>query len=141
MIATAYALPGASPALLVEDHGGVRGAMRRMLEGLGWSVGGEAETMSQAASLVDDATRDGRRFSMAMLDYHLPDGTSIPLIERLKAVGTFVLIVTADTDPKAHDLSMEAGADMFVRKPVKMDVLRQVADAIEQSRRKSCAPG
>jgi CheY-like chemotaxis protein len=68
--------------LVVDDHPGFRATARRMLEGDGWTVIGEAEDGASALIAVSELRPD-----VVLLDIGLPDVDGFGVAERLASRG------------------------------------------------------
>ncbi|KAK1615885.1 hypothetical protein QYE76_021485 [Lolium multiflorum] len=67
---------------------------------------------------------EGKKFDIILCDKEMPLMSGPEAIERIRALGeTDVNIVGISTNDKAQEAFMRAGADVFVTKPMKLDVL------------------
>ncbi len=59
------------------------------------------------------------RFRLALIDYHLPDGKGVDLLDawRQHPDNGVAVIITGDPDPRVHDAVLDAGATL-VRKSI-----------------------
>ena len=107
-------------ALVVDDDDALRMLCRVNLELDGFSVR-EAASVDEA-----DAAVAAERPDVVLLDVHLGGEESTDLMERLRAVGIPVALVTGSAD--MHDLT---GADAVIAKPFEprelVDVARRLA--------------
>lgn len=64
-------------------------------------------------------TFTAKTFDAVLLDINLPDGNGLDLCQKIKKVNDNIpiLIITAKTDEKTAVLSLEGGADDYIRKP------------------------
>ena len=104
----------ADKVLLVEDQEPLRLAVREYLEGCGFEVV-EASTCEAARRVFAE-----QHPTVAVLDYHLPDGTALDLLRDFKRSDPFVplIILTAFGSIDLAVDAMKAGADQFLTKPV-----------------------
>jgi DNA-binding response OmpR family regulator len=118
-------------ALIVEDDAAVRGSLARSFASSGYTVL-EEETLA-GARVAWRSTRP----DVALLDHHLPDGTSFALLEELASpqARTAVLVMTGDTDPFLPVRLFDRGADGYLRKP--FDPAHAVQEARSVARQRS----
>lgn len=83
-------------ALIVDDHAGFRTSARRLLEGEGYEVVGEAESAGEALAVAEETRPD-----LALVDVQLPDLDGFELAERLSALDPALQIVL--TSSRAGD--------------------------------------
>jgi two-component system response regulator EvgA len=74
--------------LIVDDHSSFRTAARRLLEGEGYEVVGEADDAASALALVQEAHPE-----LVLLDVQLPDLDGFELTDRLVALDPRLQIV------------------------------------------------
>ena len=100
-------------ALIVEDDAAVRSTLVRTFEAHGYEVV-QTETAAEARAVLAR-----RHVDVALLDYHLPDGTCDGLLVegRGPTNRTSMLVMTGDTDPSLPVRLMARGADAYLRKP------------------------
>lgn len=107
-------LDGFQQVLLVDDNAESRLLLRALLEPLGWQIQ-EAVSLAEAENLLSGSQPD-----LLFVDWYLPDGTGIELIERLRATGnpsTRIIMLTANALSEARQAALEAGANAFLGKP------------------------
>ncbi|HXG27159.1 MAG TPA: response regulator [Candidatus Binatia bacterium] len=83
------------------------------------------------------------RPALVMLDRHLPDGDGLDLIPEIRASDRLgdvpILLVSASVLPRDVQTALEAGADGFLAKPVRVkplvDEVRRLLDAGATSRK------
>lgn len=99
--------------LIVDDHAGFRTLARRLLDGDGWSVVGEAP---DGASGVEAATR--LHPELVLLDLNLPDGSGLDVAQRLAEVepGAQVVLTSTHEEEELDALARERHARGFVPK-------------------------
>ena len=114
--------------VLVDDHTMVREALSHILGESGWiEVVGEASDPAGAIKAVRDTAPD-----VLVLDYNIPDGGALPVIERLVAASwcnTKILVLTIHNSFHYAVRVLEAGADGFA---VKADAFQELAKAIDE---------
>jgi len=117
--------------LLVEDDPGVRFGIRSFLEAHGYDVE-EADTCQAAEASFRSARPDA-----AILDYLLPDGNTLDVLPRLKAIDAGVpsLILTAHASIDLAVRAIKEGAEQFLTKPVELPALLVVLQRMLESER------
>ena len=107
--------------LIVEDDPHLRQMLTWDLEDLGYRVRTAAECRE---ALAMAAAED---FDLALLDYHLPDGDGIGLLERLRGLQPRMRVLLCSGAPPADtvSLAMRKGAYAFVTKPVRAEGLHR----------------
>jgi DNA-binding NtrC family response regulator len=105
--------------LLVEDDDALRGAFRRVLEKLSYSVA-EASGVREAERLLGELPVD-----VAVLDYRLGDGTGLDILPMLQARVPRVpsVILTGHGSVALAVEALQRGADHFLDKPVEIPAL------------------
>jgi DNA-binding NtrC family response regulator len=121
--------------LIVDDENGIRFALRNYLEGCGYEVR-EVEDIASCRM----AFRDWRPDAI-VLDYKLPDGTALDLVEPIKAFdpSITIIVLTGHGSIELAVQSMKDGADHFMTKPIELSVLAAVLEkslALQRSRRR-----
>ena len=130
--------PGKLGILVVEDDPAVRFGVRDFLESKGFEVL-EAADRVRAEEVYREAQPDA-----VILDFLLPDGETLDLMARLKALnsGVPILILTAHGSIDLAVRAIKEGADHFLTKPVDLSsllvLLHREIDA-SRSRRKGLA--
>jgi DNA-binding NtrC family response regulator len=107
--------------LIVEDEPRLRQMLIWELEDLGYRVSGAgscAEALDLAAA---------QRFDAALIDYHLPDGDGIDLMERLRELRPQLTVLLCSGIPTTDKvaLAMRRGAYAFVAKPIRAERLHR----------------
>ena len=117
--------------LIVDDEPAVLQTLCDFLHHCGFAVA-SADSCARAA----DAFRTGRP-DAAIIDYVLPDGNALQLMDRLRAIDPLVPCIVL-TGHASIDLAVKAikhGAEQFLCKPVELAALRVVVErAIENHR-------
>lgn len=97
--------------LVVDDQPDLRMLLRMQLELDGHEVVGEAgdgrEALAGALRLTPD---------VIVLDRHLPDGSGLDLMDRLRAASPGVRVIVFSADPEGGETAARAGADAFLDK-------------------------
>lgn len=113
----------ATPITIVDDSAMSRKLMIRALPP-GWSV-----DITQAANGKEalDAYHAGKADVM-FLDLTMPVMDGYEVLETLKKEGlnTFVIVVSADIQPKAQERVMQLGATAFIKKPVSTEEVARI---------------
>ncbi len=117
--------------LIVEDDDPLRQTLARRFERQGMRVseaGGVAEALSRA---------DTARLDVALLDLHLPDGSGVELLARLKErhPGLEALMLTAHASIETAVAAMKEGAYDYLTKPFRLRELEvHIQKAFEKVR-------
>jgi DNA-binding NtrC family response regulator len=117
--------------LLVDDDDELRQALERRFQRRGWSVTGAA---SAAEALAKAA---GARQDVALLDLHLPDGSGIELLEKLKERQPELeaIMLTGHGSIETAIEAMKKGAYDYLTKPFHLPELDvHIEKAIEKVR-------
>ncbi len=72
-----------------------------------------------------------QKFDLVLLDYHLPDGTSLRLSDQVACFcpnSRTILLTGSDVFPHGEHARFAPGVDWVLRKPVAMDDLRALVD-------------
>lgn len=105
--------------LVVEDSKTVSTLLKKRFQAHGY--------IADTAHNRNDATRlfSEKRYDIAVLDYHLPDGSGDALLREFHAVDQtcVCVMITADPDPRLALEWMKAGAAAYLRKPFDPDYL------------------
>ena len=116
---------------IVDDDGGVRAAMQRVLK----SVGLRSEAFAAAQDFLQRTTHDGP--SCLILDVRLPGISGLELQHKLIEAGVQipVIFVTAHGDIPMTVRAMKSGAVEFLTKPFRdQDLLDAIHQALERDR-------
>ncbi len=109
--------------LIVEDHRDTRALLRDLVTTVfGNPEVAEAATLSQALKIVA-----GRRFSLAVIDLGLPDGSGLELIEEIgrNEPDTFIVVATIHGDDGHLFPALRAGAKGYLLKEDHRDELEK----------------
>jgi DNA-binding NtrC family response regulator len=126
--------------LVVDDEPGIRRAISRYLESNGYAVD-VGESCAAAEVLFRANTPDA-----ALLDYKLPDGSGLELLERLAEVcpGVPSIMLTAHGSIELAVEAIKRGAEQFLTKPVDLPALLLLIERLlesQRTRRRSLAGG
>ena len=129
--------------LLVDDCGPERAAMRKMLESLGCRVT-EAESGPEGLALWSSANVMGQPFDLNLLDVRMPQVSGLQIAERMAEVPSSlartILLLTADFRGGDIDRCEELGLGGYLCKPLRMDPLRNMIEALLDGRRPDLEP-
>ncbi|HEX2833193.1 MAG TPA: sigma-54 dependent transcriptional regulator [Thermoanaerobaculia bacterium] len=110
--------------LVVDDDTTIRLAIKSYFEFKGFEV-------SVAGSLADGQIAfRSRRPDAAIIDYMLPDGDALQLLERFRAIDPNcpVIVLTGHASVDLAVRAIQEGASQFLTKPVKLDALEAVVE-------------
>jgi DNA-binding NtrC family response regulator len=107
----------AETLLLVDDDPDVQRAVGDYFERIGYEVA-RAGTGEAALEMYERLRPD-----VVILDLHLPGVTGLEILERLRASGASVLLLTGQGDIETAVRAMQLGAENFLTKPVDMTLL------------------
>ncbi len=116
------------PLLIIEDDETIRVTVAQFLRRRGLAVV-EAATAAEARGLIR-----GRRFGLALLDIHLPDGSGLDLIPALREADdqSLIIIMTAYPEVRTAVNAIKSGAWDYINKPFDLeDLLELLARAVE----------
>jgi DNA-binding response OmpR family regulator len=91
----------------------------------------DAQTGRDAFELIEMNT-----FSLAILDYRLPDVTGVEILSKLKSksLDSKVILITRYGDDAVAQEAKSAGADAFISKPINPEELLSVIRDLKTSR-------
>jgi len=113
--------------LIVDDMVSNRDVLHLILESKGHYCAGAADGYAALAAL------DRQSFDLVILDIHMAPLDGIETLKRLRASGKpyadiSVIALTADNAPSTNAECMEAGADLFLAKPIlREELLRAIS--------------
>ncbi len=112
-------LPTMNRILLVEDHATMRELVARELHHAGIAVDA-VERLSEAEACLAQV-----RYAALVLDRGLPDGDSLPWLQRLRARQVLIPCLLLTARDALHDRvdGLEAGADDYLAKPFSREEL------------------
>ena len=110
--------------LVVDDDRAILRVFKRILEKKGYSVD-TAETGKEAKARLDNS-----RYDAALIDLRLPDMEGTDLLPRMQEVAPKMMRIVITGLPFADTVERadEAGADAFLQKPVKPEILLDVLE-------------
>jgi PAS domain S-box-containing protein len=117
-------------ALIVEDDKSLAGILKKALAAHGYQAD-TALTARAAADAFEKAAYD-----VAVLDYHLPDGTGDSLLDAFRAErpDCVCLMMTTDPGPELALDWMKRGAAAYLRKPFPPDYLIELCERARRER-------
>lgn len=118
--------------LLVDDEASILELLAEHLRGTGYTV----VTARNGQEAVEAASAPGARFDAVFLDLAMPvlDGVgAFPLLRARQPTARFVISSGYDLDARAQRL-LDQGADRFLPKPFRADVLAQLVDELVLTR-------
>uniref|UniRef100_A0ACD5UX26 Uncharacterized protein n=2 Tax=Avena sativa TaxID=4498 RepID=A0ACD5UX26_AVESA len=112
--------------LLVEDTRVDAMVLSAMLRKLHCEI-----TMAMNGKESVDLFIEGRKFDIVFCDKDMPIMTGPEAVEKIRAMGeSDVKIVGISAKNNAQEVFMSAGADVFVPKPIKFDVLEAIIQEV-----------
>ncbi|MFO0747819.1 MAG: sigma-54 dependent transcriptional regulator [Myxococcota bacterium] len=117
--------------LVLDDNEAIRLSVSMFLGDAGY-------TTLEAASLADALRAiESESFECAVVDHMLPDGTALDLLARLKETGAAlpVIVLTAHGSIELAVRAIQAGAEHFLTKPLKLPALLEIIARTTESRR------
>src|SRR5437667_12441280 len=103
--------------LLIDDDADLLRAVGDYFDRIGYEVG-RADTAQAGLEAFDRLRPD-----VVILDLHLPDLDGLELLERLRAQGGSVILLTGHGDIATAVRAMQLGAEHFLTKPVDLNHL------------------
>lgn len=122
--------PTAIRVALVDDHSMVRQALAAVLDAeLDVEVVAQGGTCREAIELLDDNAAD-----LLVLDYNLPDGGAIDVLEHLRAAPDPIPVLVLTVNESVHYAlrTLAAGASGFM---IKSSAVEELVEAIRTIRR------
>jgi len=115
-------------ALIVEDDAASRHAVQKLLTRSGYNI-------ACAATLAEAETKLPMRPRCLILDLHLPDGSSVALMQKIRAEGLpiRVALTTGSTEPALLGAMMRLKPDAFFRKPYNITELLNWLDNVSET--------
>ncbi|HUL02506.1 MAG TPA: response regulator [Gemmatimonadales bacterium] len=119
----------ADTLLLVDADADVRRAIGDSLERVGYEVRRAATGQQGLAAFERD------RPDVVIVDVDLPDSSGLVVLERVRALGGAVILLTRSGDQENAVRGMELGAETFVTKPVDLTHLGAAAARVAEKAR------
>ncbi|HYT77227.1 MAG TPA: response regulator [Vicinamibacterales bacterium] len=112
--------------LVLDDNQGIRLGVRLYLEACGFEVLDAADCAS-ALQLLSE-----RAFDVGVLDYSLPDGTALAVLEKIAIVQPDMkaVVLTAYPSESLAETAQRCGALRFLTKPIELGELRLLLDEL-----------
>ncbi|HET90304.1 MAG TPA: response regulator [Chloroflexi bacterium] len=115
--------------LYIEDDPGNRMLVRRILEAEGFSI----TEATDGPSGLEIATEMYPDLDLILLDINLPEIDGYDLAKRFRNTPTLqevpILAVTANVMQGDRELTLEAGCDGYIQKPIDVDLLPEQVKA------------
>jgi len=106
----------AKKILVVDDDELVLIAIQELLSPLGFSV----TTMSNGPGALEKVSRD--RFELVILDVIMPEMDGFEVCQRIRKMDSYsetpILMLTAKSEEEDRQRGMEAGANLYLSKPI-----------------------
>lgn len=106
--------------LIVEDEANVRSFLQNAMKALRSGV--KVDTANHGADGLKLARRQS--YDLIITDYHMPKMDGIDLTFTLRQEGYTMPIVMISADPIVEPYALNAGANLFLAKPVSLENLR-----------------
>ncbi|XP_047062844.1 two-component response regulator ORR42-like [Lolium rigidum] len=88
-------------------------------------------TVAKTGKEALDLFHEGKKFDIVLCDKDMPIMNGLEAVEKIRAMGEIdVKIVGLSADYDATEVFMSAGADAFVPKPMKLDVLSAIIQEV-----------
>lgn len=117
--------------LMVEDQPVCRLGIRMTLgnSGLGYQILAEAETVTQAIDFLEDM---GHEIDLILLDYVLPDGTGMEVIQAVKRLGlkAKIVIFSGEAGGATVKQLLDAGVNGFMSKSINSEEIAVVLRSV-----------
>jgi two-component system chemotaxis response regulator CheY len=111
-------------SIVIDDSRVIRMMLRKILEGLGFSVT-EFDTADSAFAWLNA----GNSADLALIDWNMPGMSGLDLIIEIRKdrrhEQMYLVMVTSETAPEKMQLALNSGADEYVMKPVVAAGLRE----------------
>jgi len=110
-------------AVVIDDSKAIRMILTKTLAGLGYEVV-QAVNGREAWDLFQN---DAGGFSLALVDWNMPEMNGLEFIRRLRAESRFasviLMMVTTETQMEQVAAALEAGANEYVMKPFTKEII------------------
>lgn len=117
--------------LLTDDSATIRMILKGLLKQLQITEIMEAQDGQEALTLLKSNTVD-----LVLLDIHMPNLDGLQCLEQIRKLPTGnsvpVIMITSDTDAKQIERANELGANAYIKKPFRIEGLREALTAIKR---------
>jgi two-component system sensor histidine kinase RpfC len=104
--------------LVAEDNN----VNQQVIEGILHNAGHNVRIASTGEKALDILADELENFDMLILDMNMPEVSGVEVVKSLRFMDTSgalpVIMLTADATPEARELSLSAGANRFLTKPI-----------------------
>ena len=118
--------------LVVDDEPEIRYLLSDILEGAGHQVRSAPDGASAARLLAEDPAP----FDPAFLDFHMPEGNGLSVMDRLREIQSDlrVVLVTGQTGPlpAVPSGSAEDGSFAILTKPFSLELLEDLLEKVQR---------
>lgn len=127
-----FAQPGSFKVLITDDNEINSELMVQICHAYGWSY----SCADNGARCLDLLRGTDDEYSVVLLDIHMPGMSGIEVTEKIRdctsdlPCNIRIIAVTADTSDENRRKCEDAGVDAFIGKPVDIQRLRDVVEAI-----------
>lgn len=115
-----------SQILVVDDSRAIRMILGKQLKQMGFGV---AEAANGVEALKQFQTGPDDRFSMAMVDWNMPEMNGLELVKVVRSEARFagvkLVMVTTETEFEQMSAALAAGADDYIMKPFTAEVIAE----------------
>jgi two-component system, response regulator PdtaR len=113
--------------VIADDESIIRLDLKEMLEGAGYDVVGEAARGDEAAELIE-----AKRPDLALLDIKMPGLSGIEVAERVRVLGTTVVLLTAFSQRDLIEGAQDTGVVAYLVKPFRRaELLAKLASILQ----------
>ena len=130
-LADSELLEGDEIIAVVDDQPDITDLLLRYFRERGFAAEG-ARSAADLGSLLEE-----RDIALVILDIDLPDESGLSLLPELKTMfpDTAVVMLTADADLETALACLRRGADDYLTKPARLDILLEIARRVLEKRR------
>jgi len=112
-----------SRAVVIDDSKAIRMILKKTLTDLGYEV----VQAGNGREALDLFQRDAGNFSLALVDWNMPEMNGLEFVKRLRAEPRFasvvLMMVTTETQVEQMVAALEAGANEYVMKPFTKEII------------------
>ncbi|KAI9183875.1 hypothetical protein H9P43_002927 [Blastocladiella emersonii ATCC 22665] len=117
--------------LVVEDNALVQRVTRKLVEGLGFEAESAMDGVQGVAKVAGPGAAAAAGFDLVLMDLVMPNMGGHEAMAAIRAAGFGqdslpIVAVTANALPEERERCLEAGFNVFLTKPLKKEVLREV---------------